>query len=161
MTLTLPNVHVALIAKHDRNNPANMARPNVDDFAAVIHLVADFYECPGDQVRGWMAAQRVLHLQDEPAIVAVPDNGDVPAVPARASHMRWYTNALETGAISLPRFCPYNILWRLADVHRPSMLNSYLGPEVVALEPLTYEELQLLGALVTAKFSVGLSTSLL
>lgn len=71
-TFVIPALPVTLIAKHERFIPANLRRPVVDDFYAVIHYISDFYECSGDQVRGWMAVQRLIHglLVDEPLVAA-------------------------------------------------------------------------------------------
>lgn len=148
-SFVIPALPVTLIAKHDRHIPANLRRPEVEDFYAVIHYVSDFYDCPGDQVRGWMAVQRLIHgvLVEEPGVAApvVPAQPDAgggtssrPVAPAALvvpARIRWYTCGFETGAFAVPRFSPYNILWKLSDIRRPSLLNSYLGSESCALDP--------------------------
>lgn len=113
MTFVLPTVQVKLFGPAARVIPAHYARPRFIDFMALIDLISTYYRCPGDQVRGWMLAQRSFHglLVDEPAIEAVAAAGAAPPVAAAAARTRWYTAGLATGSISVPRFNPYNILW--------------------------------------------------
>lgn len=61
----------------------------------------------------------------------------------------------------MPVFNPYNIVWTLADVRRVSYLDRFLADDVAPLNTFDYPTLLRFGALISEKYSIGVSNVLM
>lgn len=159
--------HVAAINYAIAVRPAEAARPHPVDFLRLINVIARYYTCFGDEVRGFLLAQGIIHGMtiEEPAIGGDAANAEVDppvvAVVPRAQAYRFYISGLATGTFCMPPFQPYNIVCTLADVRHVSYLDRFLADDAAPLDTFEYPTLLRLGALVDAKYSLAVSNVLL